>query len=477
MSDFDKELWGADEAAWEADASTAPAANPFPIDTPEHHEFERQEAATRDAVRRAREGHQQEPEVDGDEQDRWPVMANDAYYGLAGDVVATLDPYTEADPAGVLFAFLAFGGCYFGTRPHVRGGNTRHPGRIWPILAGSTASGAKGTAVAAASQVIEAVDENFTRHNRAAGLSTSEGLIRRVRDSTGDPSDKDFDEGVMDKRLFVNEPEFASVLGRARREGNTLSATLRDAYDGVVLQTLVSHSPLKATDHHITVVAAITPQELIEKLTATDVANGLANRFMVVASRRSKLLPDGGDPPQRALADLAGRFRGALSTVKGVQQMRRTDAAARLWADEYHHRFGRKFDEGPVAAMFARWHAHSARMSVIYALLDGQGQVDVAHVRASLAAWDYVEASVRYVFGAEDCDRDLGRLVEYIDAAQLGGRSRKEVSVELFGKHKTKKELDVVFAKLLDLGRYEMKKVATAGRPQEFYMRKAGGGT
>ena len=39
-------------------------------------------------------------------------------------------------------------------------------------------------------------------------------------------------EGVRDKRLLVFEGEFAQVLRVMRRDGNTLSGILRNAWDG-----------------------------------------------------------------------------------------------------------------------------------------------------------------------------------------------------------------------------------------------------
>jgi hypothetical protein len=40
----------------------------------------------------------------------WPVMHEAAYYGLAGEVVDTIAPHSEADPVAILLQFLvAFG--------------------------------------------------------------------------------------------------------------------------------------------------------------------------------------------------------------------------------------------------------------------------------------------------------------------------------------------------------------------------------
>lgn len=40
-----------------------------------------------------------------------PVMAEDAFYGLAGRIVREIEPYTEADPVAVLGGSSATGPC------------------------------------------------------------------------------------------------------------------------------------------------------------------------------------------------------------------------------------------------------------------------------------------------------------------------------------------------------------------------------
>ena len=55
-----------------------------------------------------------------------PALAAPAHYGIAGRVVSSLTPHTEADPAAVLLQFLAAFGNLVGPAPHCRVGATRH---------------------------------------------------------------------------------------------------------------------------------------------------------------------------------------------------------------------------------------------------------------------------------------------------------------------------------------------------------------
>jgi hypothetical protein len=60
-----------------------------------------------------------------------------ALYGLPGDVVATLDPHTEADPSAVLVSFLVAFGAAVGPGPHAETARGRGTVRV---PAGSRAS-------------------------------------------------------------------------------------------------------------------------------------------------------------------------------------------------------------------------------------------------------------------------------------------------------------------------------------------------
>ena len=55
-----------------------------------------------------------------------PALAVAALYGIAGRIVNSLTPHTEADPAAILLQFLAAFGNLVGPAPHCRVGATRH---------------------------------------------------------------------------------------------------------------------------------------------------------------------------------------------------------------------------------------------------------------------------------------------------------------------------------------------------------------
>ena len=48
----------------------------------------------------------------------WPVMDQAAYQGIAGEVVRTIEPHTEADPVAILIQFLTSVGNLIGRCPY-----------------------------------------------------------------------------------------------------------------------------------------------------------------------------------------------------------------------------------------------------------------------------------------------------------------------------------------------------------------------
>lgn len=270
-----------------------------------------------------------------------------AFHGLAGRFVEVVSPYSEADPVALLSTFLAVFGAAVG-----RGGPER-PGPFFPVeadrhhpnlfvgLVGPTARGRKGTSAGRCLGLFRLVDEAFVADRVVEGLSSGEGLIWAVRDPIyrtvtrkGEPVTELADDGVADKRLLVLETEFGGVLKSPDRQGNTLSAVIRRAWDSGDLQVLTKNSPARATGAHIAIVAHITREEPARYLSETEQANGFANRFIWLAVRRARLLPDGEAMPPPARQELEALAREVARRVELARRLNRLglapEAAARL---------------------------------------------------------------------------------------------------------------------------------------------------
>src|ERR1700761_4702942 len=74
-----------------------------------------------------------------------PTWADPALYGLAGRVVRSLAPHSEADPAAILLQFLAAFGNLVGPAPHCLVGSSRHGLNLFVVLVGESSKARKGT--------------------------------------------------------------------------------------------------------------------------------------------------------------------------------------------------------------------------------------------------------------------------------------------------------------------------------------------
>jgi hypothetical protein len=129
-------------------------------------------------------------------------------------------------------------------------------------------------------------------------LGSGEGVIAEVRDpvtKTKNGVEETIDEGAPDKRLMVIASEFAGLMAVMQREGSTLSAVLRDAFDRGSLGIVTKHNQTRATDALISIIGHITETELVKHMHETEMASGFANRFLFACVRRSQLLPTGGE--------------------------------------------------------------------------------------------------------------------------------------------------------------------------------------
>jgi hypothetical protein len=413
-------------------------------------------------------------------KDTWPEIDEAAYHGLAGDFVRALDPHTEADPVGILIQFLTAFGSVVGNSPYYLVESDRHRANLFAVLVGDSAKGRKGTGGGRVRAVSKLADETWFMERTASGLSSGEGLIDHVRDAVvkwnaKDKCNETVDPGVADKRLLITEAEFAGTLAVMERAGNTLSPVIRNAWDGLRLQTLTRSSPLKATGAHISIVAHITKDEVRARMTRTDMANGFANRFLFPLVKRSKFLPHGGHLDDTALAKLGERFKLAATVASKLGRVTMTIEAADAWSATYPELSAGR--PGLLGAVTARAEAQVIRLALIYALLDckdGTDKVEINtdHLDAAMAVWSYCDASAALIFGDSIGDPIADDILVALRRSPAG-MTRTDL-YNFFGRNRPSDQIGVALTMLLKLGRAKFETRQTGGRPVETWFATGG---
>lgn len=398
----------------------------------------------------------------------WPEpMRPEAFHGIAGEFVRAVETQTEAHPAALLLTFLAAAGSAIGAGPYVEVSGDRHPAKLWPVMVGETASGRKGTSLAWPRQVVELADPSWA--NRHAGnVGSGEVLVWAVRDkatkANNEGNEVVTDPGEDDKRLFVVESEFSSVLRVSKRQGSVLSQVIRSAWDSDRLIHTAKQSPARClSGAHVVVLGHITAEELRREMTAMDASNGLLNRFMFVAVRRVRHLPRGGHLPVGTLERFGERLAVLLDYARSRRQVRRGPSFWSVW-DPWYMRD--QHGSGLVAKVLGRAEPYVLRLALLFALLDGEDVITAEHARAALAVWEYVEASAAFVFGQASGNPVADRLLAQLRAAG-DGLTRTEIR-DLFSRHASG-EVDRALEDLRGTGRAIMEKVQTGGRPSEVW--------
>ena len=417
------------------------------------------------------------------EIDDWPAPLDEAaYHGPAGEMVRMIEPHSESDPVAILLQTLVGFGSISGVESYYEVEAKPHPPRDNAVLVGPTSKGRKGTARHQVMSVLRRVDEEWAKDRLVSGLSSGEGLIWAVRDSiekqepireegkraglvTGYQSVV-IDEGVSDKRLMVIEEEFSSVLRQQGRDGNILSAVIRQAWDDGNLRTLTKNSPAVATGAHISIIGHITRDELLRYLDSTEHGNGFANRFLWVAVRRSKVLPEGGAIESVNFDSLLPRLQQAVNHAQTCGRLRFDGQAREIWHEVYEELSEGK--PGLLGAVTARGEAHAVRLALTYALLDRATEIKTEHLMAALAVWEYCERSAAWIFGEATGDPVADR-IELAVRRDSEGLTRTQIR-DLLGRHQTAKRIDQALGQLMTAGKLRREQEKTGGRTAERFL-------
>jgi hypothetical protein len=119
-----------------------------------------------------------------------------------------------------------------------------------------------------------------------------------------------------------------------------------------------------------------------------------------------------------------------------------------------------------VGAITARAEAQTIRLALIYALLDCKDEIDVVHLRAGIAVWEYCEASAVRIFGNALGDPVADKILNALRQAGDTGMTRTAIR-DLFNRHQNEGRITQALELLESVGRARMEMHSTNGRSTE----------
>ncbi|MCM8612463.1 hypothetical protein [Accumulibacter sp.] len=421
-------------------------------------------------------------------------------YGLIGDVGRAAAETTEANRYAVAAAHIAFLSAAIGRNVYLDVGNVKHHARLFMLHVGRTGRGRKGESLSLSKRIREAIEQrpregagnlagiadSFCGQMHDGGLSSREGLAVLIHD--GYMIGKEDVPPIEDKRLWIIESEFANVLHQAKREGNTLSAALRDSWDGVSIRPATKTAPLWASNPHISLTGNITPSELLGLIESRELSNGFANRFLIFWAERERIEPFPRPTPTTVVADLAERTEEVIRFAsegypenKDSRPMELSADARTEYARLYRGELSSVADGEKVAALIERRAPMLLRLAMIFALTDFTLTIEVHHVRAALAWTRFHRDSVRFIFNdaagetaAQESSEAAAKILDYLK--HNGRTSRSDLLTKCFSGHLAAKRLDEALDRLLmetppPIEVQESEKDEKSGKRTKFYDR------
>jgi hypothetical protein len=184
----------------------------------------------------------------------------------------------------------------------------------------------------------------------------------------------------------------------------------------------------------------------------------------------SHLLADPKSCPSGTLTDseilqLGERFKAVVDRAKPVGRISMTDKARSMWAAVYSELSAAK--PGLLGAIIARAEAQTIRLALIYELLDGSDQIDLSHLEAALAVWEYCELSATHVFGNLIGDPVADEILRALRSS-CDGLTRNAIR-DLFSRHQSSGRIEAALQVLLTAGRARPATMETGGRPVELW--------
>ena len=384
-------------------------------------------------------------------------------YGIVGDIARAGSADTEANAYAIAASALAYLGIAIGRGPYMPIGDDWNHARLFFVHVGRSSRGRKGTSkklvINHIARAVKALDESLAPQIHTGGLSTREGLALMIHD--GWMQGKEEVPPIEDKRLLAVESEFANVLHQSRRDGNTLSTAIRDAWDGTCIKPAIKTSRVWASNPHIGILADITPSELRALMAARELSNGFANRFIFFWAEGDKVNPFPKPTPKDAIEDFAHRiveilrFAGADRWVdRDTHRMVFSTAAASLYAKLYRGELRDRSAGEHITGLLDRRAPTLMRLAMIFALTDQSTTIEVAHINAAMAWVRYWVDSVKYIFqsaldevATEIVNETAADLMEFLKLQ--GKASRTELVKVCFKGHISKDKLDQALDELL----------------------------
>lgn len=381
-----------------------------------------------------------------------PFIKEECFHGIAGLLANESAPLVGVSREAVLFQFLIFVGNMCAHNFYFNLGGSKLYLNDYLLIVGETSKAKKGTSLKTVKYFIEKINEEYFNTCIRTGVNSGEGLVNAVRDRVitseknkkGEIIETVLDEGGKSKIALFIEPEFSRLMKSGKRDGNTATEILRQAWDGDYLEVVVKKDSCSSSDHHISMIGHITQSEFGFLNSNVDSTNGYLNRFLFcrIFNGEPVPLPISFDTLSFSFMP---RLHAAMSFIKNSEfgEIKFEEDAIPLWNEIYIEFYNSQDDSN--AELYARTPTHMLKVAMTFAVLDCSYFISKEHLLAAKAIIDYSNDSIKFIFSSPSKVK-IGKEQRVIDFISKKGGSvlRSEVMRELFNKKIKADDLDIL---------------------------------
>jgi hypothetical protein len=211
------------------------------------------------------------------------------------------------------------------------------------------------------------------------------------------------------------------------------------------------NSPLKASEPHVSLIGHTTRDELLGTLKMVDLNNGMANRILWCAARRT------GDMPNAEFLDWSSHpvlieqlrkiFRQRSPNTAEPDLFSRSPEAKNYWDALYRKLNGEK-QNSTIDAVLARDTSHILKIALIFAITDQASRIEVQHLKAALAVVDFCRDSARWVFGQATGNKLANNILRELRRRLPNGLRKTDIHKDVCYRTTPKSQLDAALAEL-----------------------------
>jgi hypothetical protein len=194
--------------------------------------------------------------------------------------------------------------------------------------------------------------------------------------------------------------------------------------------------------------------------------NGLANRFLFFAVKRSKLLPDGAslDPNDKKM--MIDELRQSLSFAQNCGEIKKDSKAKEYWNVLYRELA--EGESGVVGSLSSRSEAQIMRMALIHALIARRSEITELDIQTAASIHQYSIDSLKYLFGERTGFQLADNIFEFIKLNPSG--VNKTQIHDKFSRNLTKDNLSHALDVLIDSKLLIIEPRYHFGKTVDFYL-------